>query len=264
MHDDNRNDSEQGPPGVTRDSDAVQVLHRQALILDCFSRGQPRLRASDVRAATGLPTTTVARILRTLVQENLLQRTGDYYSIGLRVMAWSAAATAGSDLIDAARPIVSDLRDRTGESCIVYVRQGGARVAVLMSHSEQSIIYQGKVGQIQPLNAGAAGKIFMAHEPEALALALDAGLPAFTPNTITSVDRLTDDLALTRQRGWAYSPEERERGLSSMAAPLTDARDALVGALAIGAPAFRLSPESAAQHAPALVECAKAISQQLL
>ncbi|OAA20999.1 transcriptional regulator [Frankia sp. EI5c] len=249
---------------MEREADAVQVLHRQALILDCFSGGRPRLRAADVRAATGLPTTTVARILRSLVQENLLQRTGDHYSIGLRVMAWSAAATAGSDLIEAAKPVVTELRDRTGESSIVYVRQGGTRVAVLISHSEQSIIYQGKIGQIQPLNAGGAGKIFMAYEPEALAAALDAGLPAYTENTITARDRLEADLEVVRRRGWAYSPEERERGLSSMAAPLTDARGALVGALAIGAPAFRLSLETAVHHAPALTECAKAISQQLL
>ncbi|WP_018637864.1 IclR family transcriptional regulator [Parafrankia elaeagni] len=259
------NDQDDEPErGAARDADAVQVLHRQALILDCFSRGQPRLRASDVRAATDLPATTVARILRSLVQENLLARTGDFYSIGLRVMAWSAAATAGSDLIEAAKPVVTELRDRTGESSIVYVRQGGSRVAVLISHSEQSIIYQGRVGQIQPLNAGGAGKVFMAYDPEALRAALDAGLTAYTTNTIVSRERLEDDLRETRSRGWAYAPEERERGLSSMAAPVTDAHGALVGALAIGAPTFRLSLESAARHAPTLVDCAKAISQQLL
>ncbi|WP_223124214.1 IclR family transcriptional regulator [Nocardioides marmotae] len=242
----------------------MQVLHRQAEILDCFSGGRPRLRASDVRDATGLPNTTVARILRTLVEENLLQRTGDLYSIGLRVMAWSAAATAGSDLIAASQLPVAELRDRTQESCIVYVRQRASRVAVLIRHSEQSIIYQGKVGQILPMGGGAAGRIFMAFEPAAYAAAAAEGFEQFTEHTIVSPDLLEADLALTLERGWAYSAEERERGLSSMAAPLIDTRGALVGAVAIGAPAFRLSLEQAEGHAPDLLACARAISQQLL
>lgn len=257
--------SPQERPGAPapRSSEAVQVLHRQAQILDCFSGGRPRLRASDVRDATGLPNTTVARILRTLVEENLLQRTGDLYSIGLRVMAWSAAATAGSDLIAASQLPVAELRDRTQESCIVYVRQGASRVAVLIHHSDQSIIYQGKVGQILPMGGGAAGKIFMTHDPAAYAAAAAEGYERFTEHTIVEPDQLDAELALTRERGWAFSPEERERGLSSMAAPLFDTRGGLVGALAIGAPAFRLSYEEAKDHLPDLLECAKVISQQL-
>lgn len=67
-------------------------------------RDHPRLQASEIVRRTGLPSSTVARILRTLVRENLLQREGTSYSIGLRVIAWSAAATAASDLIATARP----------------------------------------------------------------------------------------------------------------------------------------------------------------
>lgn len=248
---------------MARGPEAVQVLHRQARILDCFNGGQPRLRASDIRSATGLPTTTVARILRSLVEENLLQRKGDLYSIGLRVMAWSAAATAGSDLIAAARQPVAALRDRTQESCIVYVRQGATRVAVLISHSERSIIYQGKVGQILPLTAGAAGKIFMAFDPLAYEAVLndDAASSALTDQACHELDR---QLEQVRSRGWAFSPEEREVGLSSMACPLHDAQDNLIGALAVGAPAFRLTFDQASALYPILAECAKAISSQLL
>lgn len=246
-----------------RNNEAVQVLHRQAQILDCFTRLGPRLRASDIRSATDLPNTTVARILRSMVEENLLLRTGDQYSIGLRVMAWSAAATAGSDLIAAAQPVVARLRDLIRESCIVYVRQGTTRVAVLIHHADQSIIYQGKVGQILPLNAGAAGKVFMAFDDSAYAAAASEGFKRFTKKTLTDPELVAADLKLTRDRGWAFSPEERERGLSSMAAPLTSTHGVVVGALAIGAPAFRLSLEQAERHAPDLLSSAQEISQQL-
>ena len=242
---------------------SVQVLQRQARILDCFSDGHPRLRASDVRGTTGLPASTVARILRSLVEEDLLQRHGDLYSIGLRVMAWSAAATAGSDLMAAAKPLADQLRDASGESCIVYVRQRTSRVAVICSISRQSIVYQGQIGQILPLAAGAAGKVFMAFDPQAHADAKAEGLPALTPHSITDESALARELESARAQGWTFSAEERELGLNSMAAPIIDSSGTLAAAIALGGPSFRLTQSRANELSERLVSCAERISEQL-
>ncbi len=249
---------------VSSEGGSVQVVRKSAQILDCFSAATPRLRASEIAQMTGMPTSTVARILRTLVDGNLLQRQGNVYSIGLRVMAWSAAANAGSDLIATARPLVEALRDQCGESCGIYIRQGGSRVAVLQAESKASVIYRGYIGQVMPLHAGAAGKVFMAYDPEALKAVLEEGLVAYTPKTVVDPVVLGEHLKRVRQQGWAFSEEERELGLNSLAAPIFGAGDVLVAALAIGGPSFRLTASAAEKFADQVTGCAATISNRLL
>jgi len=246
------------------DGGSVQVVRKSARILDCFSARTPRLRAADIVQATGLPTSTVARILRTLVGENLLQRQGQEYSIGLRVTAWSAAAKAGSDLISAASPHVTALRDRCRESCGIYVRQGANRVSVLGAESTHSIVYRGYVGQILPLQAGAAGKIFMAYDEDAVRAALEDGLVAYTEKAVTDPEVLDKRLEQIREQGWAFTEEEREPGLNSVAAPVFGPGGAVVAALAVGAPSFRLTHAAAEGLAADVCATAEAISRALL
>ncbi|MQA95182.1 MAG: helix-turn-helix domain-containing protein [Streptosporangiales bacterium] len=243
---------------------SVQVLQKSARILDCFSATRPRLRAADIVQFTGMPTSTVARILRTLVGENLLQRHGAEYSIGLRVTVWSAAAGAGSDLIATAAPLVARLRDRSGESGGLYIRQGEARVSVVQAESNKSIIFRGYVGQMMPLHAGAAGKVFLAYDPAALDAAIATGLPPSTPKTVVDKTVLEEQLAEVRRRGWAFAEEEREEGLNSLSAPVFGADGGLVAAVAIGGPSFRLTKEAAERLSGVVTECATEISRGLL
>lgn len=242
---------------------SVRVVERACLVLDCFSEQQPRLQIADIRRLTGLPATTVARIAKTLVALDLLEREGDEYRLGLRVLVWQAPATAGSDLIAAAGPLVEQVRDHTGETTGVYVRQGAQRVAVAAASSHRSIIYRGYVGQVMPLHAGSAGRVFMAFDDAAFDAAIRAGLTRYTDRTVTDADVLAEELARVRERGWAYSVEDREPGLSSLAAPVFGASGDVIAALAVGAPSFRLTDEAAEEYGPVVATAALALSQRL-
>ncbi|MEU4094301.1 IclR family transcriptional regulator [Streptomyces sp. NPDC026673] len=240
---------------------SVQVVQKSARILDCFSATTPRLQASQIARRTGLPASTVARILRTLVQESLLQREGTTYSIGLRVIAWSASATAASDLIATARPLVTALRDRCGECCGLQVRQGGRRVTVIWAQSPHSIVYRGHVGQVMPLQPSAAGKIFMAFDPAVLALVLDEGLTARTPRTVVDPAVLRGQLEDVREQGWAFSEEELEAGLNSLAVPVRSTDGTVIAAVSVGGPSHRLTLGRARSLAAQAIDCATAISE---
>jgi DNA-binding IclR family transcriptional regulator len=250
--------------GERGEASTIQVVQKVAQIMDCFSADKSRMRASDLRRATGLPMTTVARIVQTLVAGNLLQRQGDHYSVGLRVMAWAAAANSGSDLLATAGPLATALRDETGESCGVYVRQGSSRVSVLQVESQQSIIYRGSVGNVMPLSVGAAGKVLMAFDEDALKAAIEGGLTAHTSYSIVDIDVLREELDQVRRQGWAFSEEERERGLNSLAAPIYGPAGEIVATIAIGGPSFRLTSRDAKSLAIFVMSCAAEISRGLL
>ncbi|PXY23219.1 IclR family transcriptional regulator [Prauserella sp. PE36] len=241
----------------------VRVLGRACDVLDCFTEAEPRLGVADIRDRTGLPATTVARIVTTLVQEGLLVREGDSYRVGLRVLVWSAPARSGSSLLGVARPFVDQLRDVTGESAGLYVRQGASRVLVVAASSNHSVIYRGYVGQVLPLHAGAAGKCFMAFDDDALGAAVDAGLERYTDATVVSQDELDRQLARVRDRGWAYTESEREVGLNSVAAPVLGFGGRPEAALAIGGPSIRLDREEAERVGPIVAATAQAIAARM-
>lgn len=242
---------------------SVRVLERACQVLDCFSPEEPRLHISDLRARTGLPATTVARLVRTLVAETLLERDGDVYRLGLRVLVWGAPATAGSDLIAAATSVIEYVRDVTRESTGIYIRQASTRVAVASVQSDYSIIYRGYVGQILPLHAGAAGKVFMAFDEDAWQAARSSTLEAFTPATLTSEADIEIQLDEIRERGWSFAAEEREAGLNSIAAPVFGATGRIVATIAVGGPSFRLTTERADEFGPLVATAGMSLSQRL-
>lgn len=241
----------------------VRVLGRACAVLDCFTEAKPRLGVSDIREGTGLPATTVARIVTTLVQEGLLVREDDGYRVGLRVLAWSAPARSGSSLLGIARPFIEQVRDVTGESTGLYVRQGATRVVVASMPSQHSVIYRGYVGQVLPLHAGAAGKCFMAFDQDALNTALGAGLEQYTDSTIVDPDVLADQLDLVRTRGWAFSEGEREIGLNSLGAPIMGFEGRPVAVLAVGGPSVRLDAQAAERVGPIISAAAAAITVRM-
>jgi DNA-binding IclR family transcriptional regulator len=245
------------------DDSSVRVVERACQVLDCFSVSAPQLRIADIRRLTQLPATTVARIVKTLVAEELLERDGDVYRLGLRVLVWSAPATAGSDLIAAAGPVVEQVRDGNGETTGLYVRQGSNRVAVVVSLSTYSVSFYIQVGNVRPLHAGAAGKVFMAYDPAALDAATRRGLTAITPKTVTRKADLRQQLEVIRARGWGFSADENEIGLSSMAVPIFSGTGQIIGSLASGGPSFRLTPQAAEAAAPAMIAAGAALSQRM-
>jgi DNA-binding IclR family transcriptional regulator len=243
------------PPG------SVQVLTKAVRVLDCFSPDTPRLTVAEIKRATTMPTTTVARLVKTLVDLDLLQRIDDRYSIGLRPLGWTASATAGSELLAALGPVLIELRDLSGETAGAYVQRGHHRVAVAVELSHQSVVYQCRVGQVMPMNAGAAGKVFMAFSDSAFANAtrheeLGSGAPQTDPSVHEQLD-------LVRRQGWAYTQEEREAGLNSLAAPVRDASGSVVAAIAIGGPSFRLTPQAAQRLGPEVLQAADRLSRRL-
>jgi DNA-binding IclR family transcriptional regulator len=253
------------PDAEGRDAKSAYLLQRIAVILDCFTPETPQLRAIDICRTTDLPKSTVGRLLHNLAEENILERTGDYYSIGLRVANWWSAASSNSDLTAIARPSLEWLRDQTNETCDVFARKGMTRILVAQARSTRSLLYSAQEGTVVPLVSGASGKIFMAFDEGVREQALKHGLPQFTKQSITDAKRLDAELHLVRSRGWSFVEGEYEDDLNAVAAPIFRGGDKeLIGTAAIGAPATRLPPERAEKFGELTAHCARQISQRLL
>jgi len=217
----------------------VQSADRALAILGAFSEGRPDLGVSELASELGLHKSTVSRLLATLKARGLVRREGDRFVPGPELARLGGLAIRGLALVRMAREPLERLAADTGETVNLAVAQGEAAVNV---HQVQTAHFVGMTdwtGRSAPLHATANGKVLLAFG----AAPLPSALPALTPHTLTSLDRLTEELDRARERGFAVAVEELELGLNAVAAPLLYFTGACVAAISVSGPAYRLTPE---------------------
>ncbi|MDA8393922.1 MAG: IclR family transcriptional regulator [Candidatus Dormibacteraeota bacterium] len=245
-------------------SERILVLGKARDLLDCFSPAEPELGFGELRRRTHLPPSTCSRLVSSLTELGFLERRGESYRPGARLVRWSAARLASAPgLQELARRRLEELRDETGETSRLYVRDGLLRVCVAAAETRRPVGRAVRVGEVLPLYAGAAGKVFLAFDemldvPEALSQARP-----MTAATITAEGAWEQELRRIRRAGYAASFGEREGETAAVAAPVRDPTGKVVAALGIGAPRYRLGPRTAARLAPLVVEAAESLSSDL-
>jgi len=219
----------------------VQVLDRAVLVLDTIARRGPCALAELVDA-TGLPRPTAYRLAVALEAHGLLARDGEgRFAVGGRLAGWGAAANRR--LAEAARPVLADLADTTGESAQLYVREGDQRVCVAVHERPSGLRDTVPVGAVLALSRGSGGKVLLAFADDAARFDVD---PAA--------------LAAVRRRGWAESVGEREAGVASVSAPVRAASGEVVGAVSVSGPIGRLGQHPGRRLARAVTGAAETLS----
>lgn len=99
-------------------------------------------------------------------------------------------------------------------------------------------------GMSLPLPATAAGKVILAHSHDHLVSRCISGLTALTPWTVTDPRRLSDQLAMTRELGYASNSQECHVGLAAVAVPVHGPAGDPVAALVLVSPTPALPPKS--------------------
>jgi DNA-binding IclR family transcriptional regulator len=216
----------------------VATLDRALAILGAFSPAEPTLSLAELSRRTGLYKSTLLRLLASLETFGYIgQHEDGSYHIGLaslRLANLYQRSIRPSELIGAS---LRRLATETSESATFYVRRGDVRVCVYREDSPLAVRHIALVGDIFPMNRGAASRV----------------LRAFAPDTGAE-----PDLAETRQRYFAVSHGESEAGLSGAAAPVFGRGDRLEGAITLTGPSSRFSPERLSSMEPLLLEvCAE-------
>ena len=243
----------------------MPVLDRTTRILDVVCDAPGPISLADIARKLQQPRSSVHRLVIELAAAGLLTRLdGASYLPGPRLIRWGEAARNALDLARISRPTLERLRDRTGESVRLYVRDGNERVCTAAVEGSFELRHVAQVGRRLPLRVGAAGKLLLAFADPAtqsaeLALAVTDPLSASAP----SGRELERQLAEIRDTGWSVSMAEREEGLAAAAAAVRDLSGDVVAALAISGPSSRLSDEYMAAIGPMVREMAGTLSEAL-
>ncbi len=242
-------------------------VEKAIAVLNCFSTEKQILGVGDISQYTGYTKSTVSRLLSTLEKHGCVIKTGSAgkYQLGYRINLWANISARQNNLVNIARPVMEELRDKCGEEIALYVVEGDRRVCVARVQSLHEIAKVGPVGTYYPLHAGASGKVLLAYLPEDQrnAIIVKGRLEKYTSLTITDNQKLEKDLEAIRNKGYAVSRGEREPDAFSVTAPIWDAGGRVVASISISGPNFRLTDKQLKKDIQDILVASKEISYKL-
>lgn len=209
----------------------VGVLDKAVAVLRAVAAGP--LSLNDLARTSGLPRATAHRLASALEDHGLVRRDGaGRFCLGLGLIGLGRSAAEGFALAEAARPLLTALRDATGEGVQLFVREADARRCVVSLQALHGLRWIVPEGALLPLAAGSAGHL-LGGEP----------IPA---------------------RGYVESVEEREPGVASVSAPVLGPAGEVVAAVCVSGPLERLTRRPGQRLGGAVVAAASELTSLAL
>lgn len=220
---------------------------------------------ADLARQLDLTRPTLYRILASLEAEGLIRQCTDKrYGLGSRLIGLAHRALAQQDIRTQAHDALAALRDETGETVHLAIRNLDEMVYIDKMESPELVRMASTVGTRVPFHTSSVGKAFLAALPQADAEALIAGLDlaAVTTRSVTDGAALRARVEAARRLGYSSDEEENETGIVCFGAAVCDAAGAPVASVSVSVPNFRLREDRSTYWRPLLERCA-AISSQL-
>lgn len=233
--------------------DSVRSVARAFQLLTLFDREHQQRHVRDLAALTAIPRTTVLRLLSTLESHGfVLQVAESTYQVGPGALRWFQLVQQAWAIPGNVQEAISAVRDKTGESVNIYVRQGNRRVSIGQAEGNRTVRSVVGIGVPLPLTEGSSGTILLAHATSELV--------ASVTSTSEAAKMLATKLESFSKDGFVVSHGERESGASSVSLPLRCTNGTTV-ALSISGPTSRFDEERIAEYIKTGVRAAKKIEK---
>ncbi len=248
---------------VGRKPGGVHSLERGFLILESMADAGGSATLTSLAQDVGLPTPTIHRIVRTLVNLGYIrQEQSRQYTLGPRLVRLGEASA--SKLGTWALPYLSDLANDLGESSNLAMLDGNEIVYLAQKQGRHSMRMFTEVGRRVSPHCTAVGKALLARKShsEVEALLGRIGMTRYTPNTITDPARFLEALIQIRNFGYALDEGEQEIGVRCVAVAVPSELSPL--AISVSGPAARMTDALVQRAVPLLQETARRLSIDLL
>lgn len=227
--------TESPAPSATGDHEPRRsVLGRVDCIIGAFDGSDGALTLHELTERTGLPKSTVHRMVDQLASIGWIERDLSGYRIGMRLFEIGGLAERHRRLSDVAHPHLHALSAATGHAVQMAILDG-SDVVYLERIPVRDFALPTRQGGRQPAYCTALGKAMLAFDPDAAAEVLAQDLPRRTPRTLTDPRHLAIELERVAGDGLAHDHQESYEGLACVAAPLRNSGRA-IGAVSVTGP----------------------------
>jgi IclR family KDG regulon transcriptional repressor len=248
----------------------MQILSsvKKALeLLDHFTTERPELSLAEISREVDAHKSSVFRVLTTLEAAGFLEKDpqSGKYRLGLKILDLAGRVWGRHDIRQIASPYMEELARETGEVIHLAVLDGADIVYLEKKGQGQILTVATQVGGRNPAYASSMGKILLADlsESELRGIIGRGKLKKLTPNTITEIPRLVEELNRIREQGFALDNEETFPGIRCVGAPVRDAGGKVIAAVSVTVPVQRMGDERVRELWRLVTNTARMISERV-
>jgi IclR family pca regulon transcriptional regulator len=232
-------------PDSMNPRDYVNSLARGLEVLRTFNRTGRKMTLSQVALETGNTRAGARRILLTLIHEGYAVADGKLFDLTPQVLELGHSVLSSKGVWEIAKPFIDNLSAETQESVSAAILDKFDVVYVSGAQYHRVISVGISVGARFPAHCTANGRVLLAAQPDDQwsDMLRKIELTKMTDKTVTDPKEFREILQNVREQGWSFVNQELEIGLMSISAPVKTNAGVLVGAINIGVPTLRMSPE---------------------
>lgn len=239
----------------------VKSLMRALDLVQALAESRRPLGVTELASLTSSSKTAAYNLVTTLEIRGLVRRDShNRYALGWALFELGELVRTGSDLSDAARPVVADLAESTGETALLGVLNHDSVIYIQKAESRRSIRMVEAPGQRLPLHKTAAGLVLLAFASDTYR---DRYLMTVTTEAETSRSHLRDATQEIVARGYAVFVQEPDPDLTSASVPVFGYGGEVSAALTVAGPVSRLTRARIEEFLPQILSSADSISSSI-
>lgn len=244
---------------------SIRSVDRAIDILQTFSVEKTSLTIDEISRITGIPNSTVYRILCTLERRGLVHfdQSSLVYKPGLRLMEFGFLQSSVLDLQQESEEILTDLHHKTNQTVLMAVADDDQIFYISKKEKNEGLKFSSLVGQRRPFIYGILGPVLLAFSAnEKIERILTYPIPQHTPYTIQERNTIRQRLENIRNERYYIESNETNIGVTGVGAPIFDVKRDVIAAIGVIGPSVQLDDQL--QEAKLLlVEAAKKISKKM-
>ena len=219
----------------------MQIIRRITAIFEAVS-ANGKLQLNEITRMVGLKKTTVANILKGLLDSGLLEKVeGNKYTIGPGLLSIARDKLKTNSLVGVAEDTARELCGEVNESVCISVLREGERYNVATINVERNLMVSASSEPSHLMYETATGKILLAFsaESEIRKTINKFGYPAEKWDNIKTYAALRKTVAEVRDKRIAFATFSNNE-VTCVAVPVFSPGEKIAASVGIGAPTVRL------------------------
>ncbi|WP_343311523.1 IclR family transcriptional regulator [Bacillus atrophaeus] len=223
---------------------------------------EPKLTLSELISLSGMPKTSVHRMVSSLEEMGLLSRDRNgAYTLGLVFLEFGQLVSERLDIRQIAKPVMEELCQEVDEAVHLIMRDGNEAIYVEKIEGTQTVRLYTAIGRRSPLYAGACARSILSFLPQEQ-IETYIRQTEFVPigsGTITDPAELLQTISSSLENGYTVSYSELENYTAAIGAPIFGHKGQVAAGISIAGFEARFTKE----RLPYLTEKVKGAALQI-
>ena len=223
---------------------------------------------SQIAKALSIPKTSCYDILQALIESDFVEYADDAcktYRLSIKAYQIGCSVVRENQINSIAHEVITKMSEKLNETCYFVVENHGKIIYIDKVESDCPLRSTCNVGSSNDMYSTGLGKAILAAKSDSeISMYIKFHeLIAKTPYTITTGEKLFEDIYRIRERGYSIDNCEGMEHIKCVAAPLRNRNNEIAGAISVASLKDNLTDERIPEVSKLVIESAFEISRRL-